>query len=183
MSEQSYELKFLEAAASELKSYLLSDEIYWNLGVRAPGGDRPYPQFSLGWLLVFRRRLAADRSTPALTVMQAIAETEDQWKSAWGRKAAKEFEQRLKLWAAFLNEVRQSPASNRDRYPYEVQRRTMLELLQQDAGELPDQQVKLLRTMDVALRAMLKDSPFIEDRSFEGQFPRDRFWFLYGEIK
>ncbi len=177
MPDFDYERTFLEAAAPELKRYLLSDEVYWNLGLRAPAGTRPYPQFSLGWLLLFRRRVGSEANEEVLT---QIEEIEKKWKSAWARKAAREFEQRLKLWTQFMNEIRESPEMNRDRYAYEVQRRTMLELLADDADELPDEQVKLLRAMDSALRGMLKTSGFIEDEGYAGRFPKERFWFLYG---
>lgn len=183
MTDLSYEQNFLEAAASELKNYLFSEEIYWNLGVRAPGGGRPYPQFSLGWLLLFRRRLAADRDPKSLSLLARIATVESQWRSAWSRKAAREFEQRLKLWTQFMNDLRQSPEANRDRYAYEVQRRTMLDLLAEDAGELPAEQVSLLRVTDAALRRMILPGEFLEDEAYQGEFPEDRFWYLYGLIR
>ena len=183
MADLSYELNFLEAAVSELKNYLLSDEVYWNLGVRAPGGGRPYPQFSLGWLLVFRRRLVVDQDPTTLSVLAQIADVEAQWQSAWARKAVKEYEIRLKLWTQFMSELRQSPATNRDRYAYEVQRRTMLDLLAETAVDLPDELVSLLRVTDAALRRMVRPGGFIEDASYQREFPEERFWYLYGTIR
>ena len=73
MADYQYEIRFLEAAAPELKRYLLSEEVYWNLGLRSPAGKRPYPQFSLGWLLVFRRRLGAYNAADARKDMNQMA--------------------------------------------------------------------------------------------------------------
>lgn len=177
-----YETAFLEAAAPELKSYLLSDEVYWELGLPAPGGDRPpYPQFSLGWLLLFRRRvehLAAGSAIQA--VLADISATRTAWMSAWRRKAALEFGQRLKLWADFMHELRQNPVKQRDRYAYEVQRRTMLSLLAAEADTLPEAQAGLLRATDAALRQILQPGPFVDRSQFQPGFPADEFWFLYG---
>jgi hypothetical protein len=107
MQDFEYLLKFLRTAEPELKTYLLSDNVYWNLSLKAPEGMPPYPRFSLGWLLLFRRRLSAAPADPDReAVLAGIEAVHDQWRSAWAGKAAREFKVRLNQWTQFVNEYR-----------------------------------------------------------------------------
>jgi hypothetical protein len=115
-------------------------------------------------------------------VLDAIDATRDRWRSAWGRKAAKEFGDRLRQWKRFIEELGQDPAAQRPRYRYEVQRRTILELLKSEAADLPAEQLDLLAELDTVLRKRLKPGAFIEDEAFRAAFPEREYWFLYGEL-
>lgn len=183
MYEFKYLFRLIEAAEPELKSFLLSENVYWNLPVQPPAGMPPYPQFSLGWLLLFRRRLSAAETRPKWAqVLDQVDSIREQWRSAWSAKAAREFEVRLNQWTRFVNEYRAEPAAHRNRYRYEVQRRTMLALLQEEAGEIPPEQLSLLAGLDAAVRGNLEPGGFIHDPAFEGAFPQAEFWYLYGEL-
>ena len=182
--DYAYEFRFLRAAEDSLKTYLLSNEIYWPLSVRPPAGAPPYPRFSLGWLLLYTRRLwSARKDSSVAAVLKAIEETRHEWLSAWKKKAGLEFQSRLRLWSQYLNDYRSDRAVHAPRYRYEVQRRTMLALLQEEAEEIPVEQLDLLVTLDAVLRSSLKPAPFIRDRQQAAAFPKERFWFLYGELK
>lgn len=181
MSDFDYNYRFLETAAPELKDYLLSGEVYWHIGVRAPDGAPPYPRFSLGWLLLFQRRIKAFNRPAALApVTDQIEAVQDAWRSAWGRKAALEFGVRLKQWTRFMNELRADPAAQRDRYRYESQRRILLDLLAGETDNISAEQRSLVRTMDAALQGMIKKGEFIDDPVYAPVFDPDRFWYLYG---
>jgi hypothetical protein len=184
MPEFEYLARFLAVAVPDLKTYLLSNNSYWNLSLKAPDGMPPYPRFSLGWLLIYRRSLsAADLKPEWQEILDAIDDIRTHWRSAWAKKAAREFGVRLNEWSRFINEVQADPAAHRSRYRYEVQRRTMLALLQQEAGELPAEQASLLTGLDAVLRGKWKPGPFIQDAVFQPAFPEGEFWFLYGELK
>ena len=183
MPEFEYLFRFLQAAEPDLKSFLLSENVYWNLSLPAPHGMPPYPRFSLGWLLLYRRRLSAATVDPDWTeVLAGIEAVRDQWRSAWTKKAAREFGVRLNQWMRFINEYRTDPAAHRARYRFEVQRRTMLALLGDDADELPEEQLSLLAGIDAALKGKLQTGPFIQDEIYQQAFPTGEFWFLYGEL-
>ncbi len=182
--ESSYELKFLQAAEDSFQSYLLSNEIYWPLSVRPPAGSPPYPRFSLGWLLLYARRLAPFRQDLEVAeVLNSFEGIKKSWHSAWKKKAAAEFQSRLRLWAQFLNDYRRERGANASRYRYEVQRRTMLELLREEADTLPSEQLDLLSSLDAVLRGSLKPGDFLRDPEQANAFPKNRFWFLYGDLK
>ena len=176
--------RFLETAAPELKDYLLSGEIYWNIGVRAREGAPPYPRFSMGWLLLFRRKITVFKRPAALApIDEQIQRVQSDWRSAWGRKAALEFGVRLNQWTRFMNELRADPAAQANRYRYEVQRRVLLDLLAGETDNISEQQRSLVRSMDAALQGLLKKGEFVDDPVFEPAFDADRFWYLYGEIR
>ena len=111
-----YDRRYLESGIRDLESYLLSEELYWPVGVSAPAGQPPYPRLSLGNLLLFRARLEARRFHLARTAeferldhrMQGIR---SRWLSAWRQKAQREFSLRLnggifwKIFAKVLQEI------------------------------------------------------------------------------
>lgn len=180
-----YDRRYLESGISDLESYLLSGELYWPVGVSAPAGQPPYPRLSLGNLLLSRARLNARRFHLAHTAeferldnrMQGIR---SRWLSAWRQKAQREFSLRLNLWRDFLEDYRQSPAGNVDRYAYEINRRVILELLAPETASVAPAERELLSGLDSLLRAVFIPGPFVWDRELEGGFPADPYWYLYG---
>jgi hypothetical protein len=184
MAEFEYLVRFLAAAVPDLKSYLLSNNVHWNLSLKAPDGMPPYPVFSLGWLLLYRRSLSAAELKPAWKeILDAIDGARTHWRSAWAKKAAREFGVRLNEWSRFINEVRADPAAHRSRYRYEVQRRTILSLLNNETDEISGDQASLLTALDAVLRGNLEPGPFVQNAVFQPAFPENEFWFLYGELK
>jgi len=117
MLTTSHDLQYLQAGLDQLESYLLSKDLYRPIGIQAARGQPPYPQLTLGWLLLARLRAQATSQTPAqLAELQRLSQQVDglrtRWRTAWGDKAQAEFRARLNLWRDFLEEYRQAPASN-----------------------------------------------------------------------
>ena len=182
-----YDLRYLRAGLELLESYLLSRDIYRPLGVNPPAGEPPYPQMTLGWLLLARRRLQATAASPAqrdeLARLSAELEaTRLRWRVAWGGKAKAEFRARLNLWRDFLEEYRQQPEANYDRYGYEVSRRVLLELLYNEADGLEQADLDMLSGLDGLLKALLKAGDFVWEAALSPAFPPDTYWYLYGSL-
>ncbi|MFQ5615705.1 MAG: hypothetical protein ACE5GO_04500 [Anaerolineales bacterium] len=185
-----YDFRFLQAGIPELKSYLLSNKIYWSLGARAPHGEPPYPRMTLGWLLLGRARgqgwqaggLPAPRSNAFDRLGRELDTVRTRWRVAWENKAAREFSARLRLWTNFVNEYRGGNGHAR-RYPYEVQRRAMLDLLASEAREIPRAELDLLKGVDSFLRTALRAGGFVWDEGMSAGFPQDAYWYLYGKLK
>jgi len=187
MLTASYNLQYLQAGLDQLESYLLSKDLYRPIGIRAAHGQPPYPQLTLGWLLLARLRAQATSQTPAqLAELQRLSQQVDalrsRWRTAWGDKAQAEFRARLNLWRDFLEEYRQAPASNYDRYAYEVNRRLLLELLAPEATHLPEADLQALAGLDGLLRAVLAPAAFIWEPVLAPSFPQPTFWYLYGKL-
>lgn len=187
MASAEYELGYLNASLPVLENYLLTEDIYWSLAANPPTGEPSYPSFTLGALLLMYRKLKARELSPDQYVeLQRfeveVSKIQSDWKSAWEKKAGKEFAARLTLWRNFMEEYRQDPENNADRYAYEVNRRVMLTLL--DATTEPDvAELELLRGLDGVLRAVIVPGEFLWEEELSRGFPADKFWYLYGHLR
>src|SRR3990172_5406180 len=143
-----YDLGYLRAALTVLDDYLLSADLYWSIGNSPPRGEPPYPSLTLGGVLLAQARAHAHPASGILVGQLAQADEQikavrGRWRSAWGRKARRDFHARLNLWRDFLEEYRQNPKANLDRYAYEVRRRAMSHLLYSEADEIPQAEIEL----------------------------------------
>ncbi len=187
MLTATYDLRYLQAGLEQLESYLLSKDIYRPIGIQAARGETPYPQLTLGWLLLTRQRLQAlaqlsAERTELERLVQKLDTLRAHWRTAWGTKAQLEFRARLNLWRDFLEEYRADPAANSDRYSYEVNRRLLLELLAAEAGQLPDAEQAALFGLDEWLRVILVPGAFIWEPLLKSSFPSPTYWYLYGNL-
>jgi hypothetical protein len=105
------------------------------------------------------------------------------WRAAWTKKAEREFTARLRLWRNFIEEYRQNPAANIDRYNYEVSRRVMLYFLQAEATQISEPEQEMLAGLDKILLAVLIPGEFIWDDELRYSFPPQIFPYLYGTLK
>lgn len=181
-----YDLGYFQAGVSVLKEYIFSNEIYWPIGANPPAGEPPYPQLTLGGLLLSRIRLQARGLPPNerkeyTHLDRDFNTTRSRWRVAWEDKASREFHARLTLWRDFLEEYRASPGNHADRYAYEVTRRVMLDLLTPEAPDVPPEEFELLEILDHVLRSRLVRGEFIWDAELAPGFPAERYWYLYGQ--
>jgi hypothetical protein len=183
-----YELRFINAGIDQLESYLLSNDIYRPIGVQPPSGGPPYPQLTLGWLLLFRLKAQAicqsgDQRAELELLNSKLGAIRAHWRSAWNNKSKAEFQARLNLWRDFLEEYRRLPGQNFDRYAFEVNRRAMLDLLLLEIEKLPHADKDSLEGLDKLLNTAFIPGEFIWDERFVPSFPRPNFWYLYGSLK
>jgi hypothetical protein len=188
MYSAEYDLRFLQAGSKILEDYLLSNDLYWPLGVGAPVGEPPYPQFNLGNLELALTRVQGYRLTPAYqtrldALMMQINLVRERWRTNWSRKAGAEFHARLNLWRDFLMGYRESPESNYDRYAYEVGRRVQLHLLEEEAESISSDDVRLLDSLDRLLKSAFQPGEFIWEADLSPGFPPQIYWYLYGGVK
>lgn len=182
-----YDYRFLAAGIDQLESYLLSSDLFWPTGLNAAKGEAPYPQLTLGALLLSLQRcrafarLPAQRASFEKTRLQIDA-LRTHWLSAWSRKATAEFHMRLNMWRDFLMDYREDPKAHFDRYAYEVQRRVMLQLLLPDALDLSQAELQALNGLDLLLKEMLIPGDFIWQADLAESFPGAEYWFLYGSL-
>jgi hypothetical protein len=187
MKSFEYDLRYLKAGADELENYLLSDDIFWPVDIRPPAGQPGYPQLTLGGLLLARKRLIAYDKSPKeaedveklITNMDAVRSN---WRVAWERKAGRSFGVRLKMWRDFIEEYRQGPLDNADRYPYEVRLRTMLALLKTEGGGQASAEADLLAILDKFLDTVLITDGFVWEPELQMGFPENIYWYLYGRL-
>ena len=188
MASAEYELIYLQAALRLLESYLLAQDLYWPIGVKAPVGNPPYPQLTLGNFLFYLKRLRAypltmDQQVELTRIEKQLNNIQTQWRVAWEQKSEREFNARLKLWRDFLEEYRDNPGNHVDRYPYEVTRRVLLELLTPQAGKIPSAEVELLSGLDKLLYARFIPGNFVWESELSQSFLQQPYWYLYGTLR
>lgn len=160
------EITYVHEALGQLKDYLLSDEVYWNLG-----SD---PQLTVGNLLLAIAHLKAAGKLPEADAAR-LAEIRGEWKSAWQNKAGREFASRLRLWLQYLQELSDNPRMHAGYYATEVRQRAVLGLLAAEALGAEDQLV----VPDVMLEKLTKPGDFVWEQGAEKAFPKGKYWYLW----
>ena len=188
MPSAEYDLGYMEAAIDLLEKYLLSKQIYWKMIASAPPGDPPFPSLTIGGLLLAQtrtqaRQLNSKQNQRLIQLDSEIDRVRSKWRAAWENKARDEYRSRLNLWRDFLEEFRQDPEDNADRYSYEVGRRVMLHLLEGDTRGIPNAEQQMLAGMDSILSGLLVPGEFIWDEELAAGFSQNEFPYLFGTLK
>lgn len=183
-----YDRDFIQAASDELESFLLSEALYWPLGLQARVSDPPYPRLTLGAVLIAKQRLSAlarssSEQAQALKLERSLEINRRRWLVHWQAKATREFSSRLVQWQNYLDEYRREPEAQAAYYPYEVRWRVMLSLLEVDASGMPDAERESLAGLDRMLQAVLITGQFLWEADLEQAFPPEAYWYLYGKLK
>lgn len=183
-----YEAAYLRAGLEQLKAYLLQEEIFWNLGLGGPKGQAPYPQMTLGNLLLSAAKLGGLKGSEAQG--QAVGALEKQldgmrreWQTAWTAKAKKEFGVRLRQWERAVDEISKQPTRHAASFANEVRVRAELELLKEHLDAGSHAEVGELAVLDNRLRRVTREGDFVWGDGVEGGFSKGKFWFLWRRVK
>ncbi len=187
MKSVEYDLRYFTAGLENLEQYLLSDDIFWPLGINPPDNEPDYPNLTLGWLLVTQARLSGRKLSSIDKDKFEKADSEldsyrSKWRVAWEKKANQCYQVRGRMWRDFLEEYQDNPQEHSDRYSYEVRLRAMMELLKADISQQAEAEVKFLSGLDGYLKSVLQPGDFIWEQEVQPGFPKDEFWFLYGTL-
>jgi len=104
------------------------------------------------------------------------------WRVNWGKRATRDFNECLSLWGNYLEDFRKSPDDQAPFFHYQIRSRVILQLLILEALEIPSNNLDLLKSQDAILTSILVPGSFIWESSFEGGFPKNDYWFLYGHL-
>lgn len=188
MPSVEFDLGYLDTAVELLEGFLLSSDNYWKLNVSSPPGEPGYPTLTLGTVILALARLEAGQLSDSqeqrkFELQNELNRLRTKWRTAWGKKAKKEFRSRLNLWRNFIEDLRQDSPGNFDRYPYEVNRRVMLKLLQDEAFEIPVSQQQMLTGLDRIINGLLIPGEFVWDNQLAGGFPQEMYPYLYRSLR
>lgn len=187
MVKFSYYITYINEGINNLKDYLLSDILFWELGLRKQPGEKPYPKLTIGNLLLFLKLAETSTKTPSeshqvTSVENQVLSTKQRWRTSWESKAEKEFVSRLHLWNRYLNDVRYSENDQEsDYYKTEVRLRVILGLLETEINQ-ESESAELLSQCDLILKARFRRGEFSWGNDLEDSFNDDKFWFLWGKI-
>ena len=179
---------YLQAGIEEAEGYLLSDQLFWPLSISPRSHEKIYPNLTLGGLLLYRafaRPLVrtASQNIDLQQIENQIDALQTRWRVAWARKANWEFTSRLRQWGNAIKEIRIDPENTLGYYRYEVRWRVILDLLQADLRDIEPASLEHLESLDLLLRALFAPGSFIWEPELASEFPGDRFWYLWGELK
>jgi len=187
LNEQSNEAAFLKAAAAVLEDYLLSDVLFWPLQ-REDGaalkGDTD--QLTPGNLLLNLARFGQKgEAEPALAdALHKIESIRSRWRTAWRNKCQKEWEQRIKLWLGYLEELQRERAEALPAdFAFNVRQRVILDLLNAEMDPLPEDKRLMLQSADRLLRSLSQPGDFVWQKDLQNRLPASSFWYLYLKTK
>jgi len=187
MHPHEYNLKLASFMLEEMEDYLLSSEVFWPISKQIPAGP-PLPRLTLGGLILILDELNAQEKdlSPSLAsdlhkLRLQMEKVRTKWTVAMERKAAQELRTRLNLWRAFLVDVEER-VETPENYSHEVRYRVMFERLASLAIQQPEikPRVEEMQSLDFRLKKIFVPGDFVWDPRFEGIYPRDPFWYLYG---
>jgi hypothetical protein len=182
-----YYLRYIRAALEVLEMYLLSEDVFWPIGVDPPDGDPDYPRLTLDGLLLAQVRSEAYPKSPEQKeqverVTSKLGLMRSKWRVAWEKKASQCYRVRMRMWGDFIQEYQDNPQDNADRYGYEVRLRVMLDLLKSEFGLQNPAEVELLDGLDGYLKMVLIPGSFIWEAEIRTGFPPGEYWYLYGKL-
>ena len=188
MPDFDYYRVYLQAGLREAERYLLSNELFWPLNIASAVGEPGYPNLTLGVLLLYStygRALAGAGSQDAVfgRIENEIDAVRTRWQVAWEKKAAWEYESRLRQWGNVLKEIRIDPEDNIPYYSYEIRWRVIVHLLQAEIREIGPALQEHLDSLDLLLRALFAPGDFVWRPELAASFPVTDFWYLWGVLK
>jgi len=187
MTDFDRELRVAAAMAGDLKAYLLSDVLYWQLSDSGPKAF-PFPLGTVGGMLLRLRRLQA--ATDALSpdefqrLEQVRQQAEDElkhWAIQAEAKAVREIKARLQTWSAFLDDAVADPQRHIVEFPTLVENREIIEILLERAGRAADGQNFRVRldSLDQRLKSTTSKGDYVWDAATAPGFPAAKHWWLY----
>ncbi len=191
MADLDRELGFVVSMASDLKEYLLSDTLYWQLSNAGPR-SMPYPLGTLGGMLLRLRRLEAasgalspDQFERYEQVRQEAEDSLKHWAIQAEQKMVREIKARLQTWSAFLDDAIGDPTRHIPEYPTQVENRVIMAMLLTRAGRAAEGQGfrTRLETLDQRLGANTERGDFVWDSIYASAFPADTDWWLYVRLR
>ena len=187
MIDEDYAL--LLSAVDELERYLLSNELYWPLFIHPKMKSvNPRSRLTPGNLLLSIQRLSSasleeERKIQVQSSLAAFEATRQTWKSHWLKKCLVEFDARMTLWMAYLQDLLSERDAHAINFTYALRWRVILQLLIKEGIKLDESSIITLQALDENLKAVTVPNEFVWCMNCQAAFPQDNFWFLYRKLK
>jgi hypothetical protein len=187
MTDFERDLRIAETMAHDLKEYLLSDTLYWQLTDSGPKSF-PYPLGTVGGMLLRIQRLEGAGSALSPDQYQRVDKAREKaddelkhWAVQAEQKEVREIKARLQTWSAFLDDAAGDPKRHIIEYPTQVENRVIMDMLLPRAGHAADGQNfrSRLESLDARLKGLSTRGDFVWDAAFAPVFPQDKYWWLY----
>lgn len=178
-------LSLLSIMLQEMEAYLLSEEVFWPLARRGQKGH--LPRLTLSAVLLTLDELEAqapEMTTPQSSQYQKSKQQfeiiQQKWAAAIERKARSEFQIRLNLWKAYLQDLEQKPQMIED-YSREIRNSVILGRLQRCVRDKTDlaEKRETIRHGEWILQELTRSGEFLWDKRLMPIYPADEYPLLY----
>lgn len=176
--------------AAGLEEYVRQDELYGNIGGGFFGGSN-MPKLTVGALLMRLRRLDAlreqmtqDQQAKLDEAKAALAHVRKEWNLHYEEKVTREAKSRLDAMQSFFRECAESKSLCASIYKPEIMRRTIVQelLREMTAQNIQSKDVdERVKDVDGKLRGHIVKTDFQWSSELTTIYPRDEFWWLYGQ--
>jgi septal ring factor EnvC (AmiA/AmiB activator) len=180
------DLAIVKTMASELKNYLLRDDVYFTIEVQTPAGSERIQMSSgdllsrLRRLVVQKDRLTDEQRSELEAVQKEIADVTRAMRKLYVPLLIREAKARLSSLKWFLDECRDNRRYCRSEYPYEIRNRQRLtEVLGALGDDTPDDIKRSVAEIDRRIGSVAQPADFVWDERVQDVYPRDKYWYLY----
>jgi hypothetical protein len=178
------DLDILEQMADGMEEYLKSDVLFWSLS------RTDMPQLTLGGYLMRQRRLLLLRRLLDEAEQERLDRAVFQYRQAtadrlvrWEEKAHQELQARLRQWQEHLRDIRHK--QTHVNYATAAEVRTMIADFLDEMSEPPYQLdadiPRRLNALDQELKNHLRPGDFVWPEEWQPAYPREEYWWLYGQ--
>ncbi len=184
MERVEYEAAYIKEGLDQFKPFLLSPEIFWNIQLKRPAKQPPYPQLSLGNMLLAVHIIKSDaKLEDHLKLIESFKQIKREWVRAWQKKAELEFNYRMKQWLRFLADLQGAKTQSESSFKNDIRIRVLLELLQNQLKDNGEHVIDELNTLDLQFHQLMKAADFVWPSDIQGAFASEDYWFLYRSAK
>ncbi len=182
--DPAFDLRALEAMASNLTPYLYEKDLYGVI-------SNDLPRLTVGGLLMRLHRLEGLQDKLSEEQRQRLHDARlnfeqlrSEWRSHYEDKIGQELHARLNNLSAFLEDYTDDQQRARSAYPAEATHRIIIEQLRREAQELEiweeEFEDKLTR-LDRRLRGILERNgkTFVPPDGLQEVYPEEQYWWLY----
>lgn len=180
-----YNLALLSEMMGEFDGFLLSEELFWPLQ-RKSFEKIPFPQLSLGALLLSLDELSALRSSMDSHQERKFQNLLTQYERfyrirrvAMEKKSAREVITRTNLWRAYLQDVEEDPAAL-DEYANQVRNRLLMAKLETlSSSGASSGESNGFKAIDERILGNATPADFIWDERLKAIYPVEEYPYLY----
>lgn len=182
MWKDELEEEILKEILSDWESFLLTNEIYWQLILSnkkfLPSERRI--RISAGRLLISSFILHNLNYLDNDSVLNQFLALKNKWLANWQKKVSEELPVRIRQWNQFIHDLRSDSEFSQPQMNNQLQIRLMIGLLIDEIDELGREKFyQQITILDQKYKYATLEDGFIWDSELSKMFPPDKYWYLY----
>lgn len=176
------EEEILKEILLEWKSFLFSNEIYWQLNLSnkkfSPSERRV--RSSAGRLLISEFILHNQKNLDIDSILNQFLALKNKWLANWQKKVSEELPVRIRQWNQFINDLRVDSEFSQPQMNSKLQVRLMIGLLIDELDEFErGHHLQQIAILDQKYKYATSENGFIWESELMEIFPPEKYWYLY----